>query len=76
MDYPSFYLIIEKLDLIIKKLNQEIKTGYLTIKDVKTITTLSESTIRRAIKKGHLKCKRRLGKLLFLELDVRKWLDG
>ena len=37
MDYPSFHLIIEKLDLIIKKLNQEIKTGYLTIKDVKTI---------------------------------------
>ena len=76
MDYPSFHLIIEKLDLIIKKLNQEIKTGYLTIKDVKTITTLSESTIRRAVKKGHLNCKRRLGKLLFLELDVRKWLDG
>ncbi len=76
MKYPTFNLIIEKLDQIIKKINQKESIGYLSIKDVKALTTLSESTIRRSIKKGHLKCIKKFGKLLFSEQEVKKWLEG
>jgi predicted site-specific integrase-resolvase len=38
---------------------------------------LSPSTIRKAVRKGTLKCcKKKIGKLLFLESDVRRWLNG
>jgi len=28
------------------------------------------------VAKGELKCSKKVGKLLFQELDVRKWLNG
>ena len=68
--------IIEKLDRIEKKLDGKQTNKYLSIIQVADLTSLSTSTIRRATKRGTLKCSRRLGKLLFQESDVRKWLNG
>ena len=68
--------IIEQLDRIEKKLDGKFSNKYLSINQVAKLTSLSTSTIRRAIQKGTLKCSRRLGKLLFLESDIRKWING
>ena len=66
----------EQLDRIEKKLNGSFKNKFLGINEVAKLVSLSTSTIRRAIIKGELKCSRKLGKLLFQESDVRKWING
>ena len=68
--------IREQLERIEKKLDGSFKNLFLGIKQVSALVSLSPSTIRRAVARGHLKCSRRFGKLLFLESDVRKWLNG
>ena len=68
--------IREQLERIEKKLDGNFKNKFLSINEVSKLTSLSPSTIRRAITKGQLKCSKRLGKLLFLESDVRKWING
>jgi len=74
--YNELLPIIERLDSIQKKLDGRYSNKYLSINEVSELTTLSQSTIRRSIAKGELKCSRKLGKLLFQESDVRKWLNG
>jgi predicted DNA-binding transcriptional regulator AlpA len=76
MNYNEIAPIIERLDNIQKKLDSKHINKYLSINQVSNLTSLSPSTIRRSVQKGTLKCSRRLGKLLFLESDVRKWIDG
>ena len=68
--------IREQLNRIEKKLDGSFKNKFLSINEVSKLVSLSSSTIRRAVAKGELKCSKRLGKLLFQESDVRKWLDG
>ena len=68
--------IREQLERIEKKLDGSFKDHFLSINQVSRLVSLSPSTIRRAVAKGELKCSRRLGKLLFQESDVRKWLNG
>ena len=68
--------IREQLERIEKKLDGNFKNQFLSINEVSKLTSLSPSTIRRAIAKGQLKCSKRLGKLLFLESDIRKWING
>ena len=68
--------IREQLERIEKKLDGSFKNQFLSINQVSLMVSLSPSTIRRAVARGHLKCSRRLGKLLFQESDVRKWLNG
>ena len=68
--------IREQLERIEKKLDGNFSNKFLSINQVATLVSLSPSTIRRAVEKGELKCSRRLGKLLFQESDVRKWLNG
>ena len=68
--------IREQLERIEKKLDGSFKNQFLSVNEVSKLTSLSPSTIRRAITKGQLKCSKRLGKLLFLESDVRKWING
>ena len=68
--------IREQLERIEKKLDGNFKNQFLSINAVSKLTSLSPSTIRRAITRGQLKCSKRLGKLLFLESDVRKWING
>ena len=68
--------IREQLERIEKKLDGNFSNKFLSINQVSALVSLSPSTIRRAVARGHLKCSRRLGKLLFLESDVRKWING
>ena len=56
--------IREQLDRIEKKLDGSFKNQFLSINEVSNLTSLSASTIRRAIDRGELKCSKKLGKLL------------
>ena len=76
MVFTELIPIIEQLDRIEKKLDGNFKNQFLSINQVSKLTSLSTSTIRRAIKRGQLKCSKKLGKLLFLESDVRNWIKG
>ena len=68
--------IRELLERIEKKIDGNFKNQFLSINEVSNLTSLSASTIRRAIDRSELKCSKKLGKLLFQESDVRKWLNG
>ncbi len=70
------FRIKDQLDRIEREIGTKKLIRYLNINDVKTMTSLSLSTIRRSVVKGELKCSRRLGKLLFKESDVMKWLQS
>ena len=67
--------IRKQLERIQKKLDGSFKNQFLSINEVSKLTSLSPSTIRRAVIKGKLKCSRKLGKLLFQESEVRKWIN-
>mgnify|MGYP001456540720 CR=1 FL=1 len=68
--------VIERLDRIEKKIDGNVSNRYLDINQTADFTSLSVSTLRRAVNKGELKCSRKLGKLLFQESDIRRWLNG
>ena len=68
--------IREQLERIEKKLDGNFKNQFLSINEVSKLTSLSPSTIRRAIARGELKCSKRLGRLLFQESDIRRWING
>jgi predicted DNA-binding transcriptional regulator AlpA len=68
--------IREQLERIEKKLDGNFSNKFLSINQVSALVSLSPSTIRRSVARGELKCSRRLGKLLFMESDVRKWING
>ena len=70
------FKILEQLDRIERKLAGKYTNKYLDKQQVSDLTSVSASTIRRAIQRGELKCIKKLGKLLFLEKDVRNWLGG
>jgi len=67
---------IEILSEIKDKLNDKLTHSWVNIKQVCNYTSLSESTIRRAIQKGALKVSTTTGKLLFKISDVDRWLNG
>ena len=69
------YTIIERLDRIEKKLDGKFYDKFLSINQVSKLVELSNSTIRRSISNGTLKCSKKSGKLLFLESDIRKWIE-
>ena len=64
--------IKEQLERIEKKTDGNFKDQFLSINEVSKLTSLSPSTIRRAVMQGKLKCSRKLGKILFQESAVRK----
>ena len=68
--------LLERLDRIEEKIDQKLLIRYLDISKVCQMTSISDSTIRRAIRKGVLKCSKKTGKLLFMESDVRRWISG
>jgi len=68
-------LIIEKLNQIEQGMHNAFQNRYLNIKQTAEFTSLSLSTIRRAVYRGELKCSRRLGKLLFKVSDIENWLN-
>ena len=75
-DINDLLSIREQLNRIEDKIEGKYTNRYLGINQVSKMTNLSTTTIRRNIAKGTLKCSKKLGKLLFLESDIRKWIDG
>ncbi len=69
-------IIIERLDRIEKKLDGNLSNRYFDIIEASAYTSLSVSTLRRYILKGELKCSRKLGKILFKESDIDRWIQG
>jgi excisionase family DNA binding protein len=49
---------------------------WMTLNDVIQYSNLSASTLRRAIKRGQLKCSKATGKYLFKLKQVDKFLEG
>ncbi len=49
---------------------------WMTIKEVKLYSKLSESTIRRYIQRGNLKVSNQTGRILVKRLKVDEWLNG
>ena len=70
MEIRVIELLNEIKTLILGKVNER----WLTIREVAEYTSVSESTIRRAIKKGVLKSSNKTGRLLFKVSDVDRWL--
>jgi len=64
----------EIIDELVELVKKSQNNNMLTIGDVSNRSTLSFSTIRRAVKKGELKKCNRPGKLLFRPSDIDKWL--
>ena len=68
--------VLERLDRIEKKIDGSLSNRYFDIIEASVYTSLSVSTLRRYISKGELKCSRKLGKILFKESDIDRWLKG
>ena len=68
--------VLERLDRIEKKIDGNLSNRYFDIIEASSYTSLSVSTLRRYILKGELKCSRKLGKILFKESDIDRWLKG
>ncbi len=81
-EYPMIQLneelipVIERLARIESKLEEKQMPKLMTIKDIMSYTSYSETTIRRHIKRGTLKPLKDEGKKLFRRADVDRWLKG
>lgn len=65
------YAVLEKLDEIKSLLESKVGDRWISIREVCKYSSLSQSTIRRLIQSGKLKCSRETGKLLF----KKNWID-
>ena len=70
------FKIIEILSDIKSMIHNKSSNRWVDIKEVSELTSVSTSTIRRAVRKGVLKASTSTGKLLFKVSDVDKWLNG
>tara|TARA_B100000315_G_scaffold230087_1_gene240182 strand:- start:129 stop:347 length:219 start_codon:yes stop_codon:yes gene_type:complete len=68
--------IIEMLNEMKDMIEGKVSDKWLNIKDVCNYTSVSKSTIRRAVKRGTLKASHSTGKLLFQVSSVDNWLKG
>jgi excisionase family DNA binding protein len=69
-------IILNKLNEILQYVKGHDPSRYMTIKEVSDFCKISDSTIRRNIQKGVLKCSKRTGKVLLKAEDVESWLNG
>ena len=67
---------MEQLDEIKSLITGKSSDRWLTIKDTCEYTSISESTIRRAVKRGTLKSSKGTGRLLFKQSNIDNWLKG
>ena len=67
---------IELLNEIKILIQNKVSNKWITIRDVCNYTSVSESTVRRAVRMGSLKASQSTGKLLFKISNVDKWLQG
>ena len=70
------YRINEIMNDIKSLIQNKSSNHWMNIKGLSEYTTLSQSTIRRAVRKGVLKASTSTGKLLFKVSDVDRWLNG
>lgn len=70
------FKIIEILNDIKSMIENKSLNRWMDIKEVSEYTSLSNSTIRRAIQRGILKVSNSTGKLLFKVSNVDRWLNG
>tara|TARA_B110000438_G_C15230343_1_gene401134 strand:- start:70 stop:288 length:219 start_codon:yes stop_codon:yes gene_type:complete len=68
--------IISTLNEIKSLITGKSSNRWLDIKEVSNHTSVSDSTIRRAVQRGELKASRSTGKLLFKISNVERWLNG
>ena len=68
--------VLERLDRIEMSLEKNQTPKLMTIKDIMSYASLSETTIRRHIQRGTLKPFKEEGKKLFRRTDVDRWLKG
>ena len=52
------------------------RDNWMGIKEATEYASVSDSTIRRAVRKGELKTSKKTGKLLFKEAWINKWLGS
>ena len=71
-----YYKILEEIRDLKSMVHGKLTDRWLTITDVTHYTSLSDSTIRRAVRKGELKCSKRTGKLMFKTNEVERWLNN
>ena len=67
---------IELLKEIKSLIQDKITNRWMNIHEVSNYTSVSSSTIRRAVQRGELKVANSTGKLLFKVSDVERWLNG
>ena len=67
---------IELLKEIKTMLQDKVMDRWLNIREVCEYASVSESTVRRATKRGCLKASQSTGKLLFRVSSVDRWLNG
>ena len=70
------YQIRDVLDELKTIVQDKSKNRWMDIHEVVKYTSVSESTIRRAVAKGELKVSKATGKLLFQIKWIDKWLVG
>ena len=68
--------IIEMLEELKSLLITNHHNKWMNINEICNYTSVSESTIRRAVRRGTLKASNQTGRLLFKRTDVDKWLRG
>ena len=71
MENRTFELLEEIKGLI----KDKVSDRWLNIREVASYASVSESTIRRAVKRGNLKASQVTGKLLFKVSSVDRWLN-
>ena len=76
MDIALNRMILKKINKIQDHLLKNNQDTWMSIKDAVQYTKLSDSTIRRAIKKGCLKVSKKTGKNLLKQTWIDKWLGG
>ena len=76
MDIALNRMILKKINKIQDHLLTNNQDTWMSIKDAVQYTKLSDSTIRRAIKKECLKVSKRTGKNLLKQSWIDKWLGG
>ena len=72
MENRTFELL-EEMKCLIK---DKVSDRWLNIREVASYASVSESTIRRAVKRGNLKASQVTGKLLFKISSVDRWLSN
>tara|TARA_R110002020_G_scaffold354422_1_gene567193 strand:+ start:751 stop:978 length:228 start_codon:yes stop_codon:yes gene_type:complete len=66
--------IIQKLNRIEEKIDRKVNKYWMSIAEVSQVSSLSRSTINRAIKKGELKAVLHGGKRMIKKEWLDKWI--